>query len=71
MSFDKKLEHLIDEALREDIGDGDHSTLSIISPTEKGKAVLKIKQEYLSESLEPWSFSLLFKDNKSYSNILH
>lgn len=45
MSFDEKLEHLVDEALREDIGDGDHSTLSIISPTEKGKAVLKIKQD--------------------------
>jgi len=30
MSFEKQLEHLIDEALREDAGDGDHSTLSCI-----------------------------------------
>lgn len=45
MSFDEQLQHLIDEALREDIGDGDHSTLSVIKPDTKGKAVLKIKQD--------------------------
>lgn len=41
----KKLEHLIREALQEDIGTGDHSTLSCIDPFTKGKAVLKIKQD--------------------------
>jgi nicotinate-nucleotide pyrophosphorylase (carboxylating) len=45
MSFDNQLHQLIDEALKEDIGDGDHSTLSSIEPTARGKAVLKIKQE--------------------------
>ena len=45
MSFDDQLHHLIDEALKEDIGDGDHSTLSSIAATAKGKAVLKIKQD--------------------------
>ena len=45
MSFDNQLHHLIDEALKEDIGDGDHSTLSAIEPKARGKAVLKIKQE--------------------------
>jgi len=45
MSFDQKLEHLVKEALQEDMGDGDHSTLSCIPPEAKGKAVLKIKQE--------------------------
>jgi len=45
MSFDIALQHLINEALKEDIGDGDHSTLASISPEAKGKAVLKIKQE--------------------------
>jgi nicotinate-nucleotide pyrophosphorylase (carboxylating) len=45
MSFDEQLHHLIDEALKEDIGDGDHSTLSSIAATAKGKAVLKIKQD--------------------------
>lgn len=43
--FKQKLYHLIDEAFKEDIGSGDHSTLSCISAEEKGKAVLKIKQD--------------------------
>ena len=41
----EQLRHLIQEALKEDIGDGDHSTLSSIDVNSKGKAVLKIKQE--------------------------
>lgn len=45
MNFDEQLQHLVDEALREDIGDGDHSTLSSIDADARGKAVLKIKQE--------------------------
>ena len=42
--FDKKLAHLVAEALAEDVGDGDHSTLCCIPPNKRGKAVLKIKQ---------------------------
>jgi len=45
MNFHKQLQHLVDEALKEDVGDGDHSTLCCIPPDSKGKAVLKIKQE--------------------------
>jgi nicotinate-nucleotide pyrophosphorylase (carboxylating) len=45
MNYDEQLIHLIKNALAEDIGDGDHSTLSSISPTEKGKAILKIKED--------------------------
>jgi nicotinate-nucleotide pyrophosphorylase (carboxylating) len=44
-TYAELLEHLIREALLEDIGDGDHSTLSCIPANERGKAVLKIKQE--------------------------
>jgi nicotinate-nucleotide pyrophosphorylase (carboxylating) len=43
--FDARLHKLIDGALQEDVGDGDHSTLSCIPADAKGKAVLKIKQE--------------------------
>ena len=43
-SFDEQLEHLIREALREDVGEGDHSTLSCIPDNKRGRAVLKIKQ---------------------------
>jgi nicotinate-nucleotide pyrophosphorylase (carboxylating) len=45
MNFDEQLQHLISEALKEDVGDGDHSSLSCISPDAKGKAILKIKQD--------------------------
>lgn len=45
MSFDNQLYYLVDEALKEDIGDGDHSSLSCIPADAKGKAVLKIKQD--------------------------
>jgi nicotinate-nucleotide pyrophosphorylase (carboxylating) len=43
--FDARLYKLIDDALSEDVGDGDHSTLCCIPANVKGKAVLKIKQE--------------------------
>jgi nicotinate-nucleotide pyrophosphorylase (carboxylating) len=43
--FDKQLHHLVDEALQEDIGDGDHSTLSCIPTDAKGRAELKIKED--------------------------
>lgn len=45
LTHKEQLHHLIKEALREDIGDGDHSTLSCIEQEVKGKAVLKIKEE--------------------------
>ncbi|MCZ2222128.1 MAG: carboxylating nicotinate-nucleotide diphosphorylase [Chitinophagales bacterium] len=43
-NFDSQLQHLITQALQEDVGNGDHSTLSCIPSIKKGKAVLKIKQ---------------------------
>ena len=45
LNFDEQLAILVNAALKEDIGDGDHSTLSCISADAKGKAVLKIKQD--------------------------
>lgn len=45
MNYNEQLNELIKNALAEDIGDGDHSTLSCIDKNAKGKAVLKIKQE--------------------------
>ena len=36
---------MVEEALKEAIGDGDQSTFSCIDPDAKGKAVLKIKQD--------------------------
>ncbi|MFT3749736.1 MAG: carboxylating nicotinate-nucleotide diphosphorylase [Agriterribacter sp.] len=44
-TYEQALHKLIKNALEEDIGDGDHSTLSCISPDAKGKAILKIKED--------------------------
>jgi nicotinate-nucleotide pyrophosphorylase (carboxylating) len=51
-NFQHQLEELISNALKEDVGDGDHSTLSIIAPEVKGKAVLKIKEEGVIAGIE-------------------
>ena len=45
MDFNQQLEQLIKNALAEDIGDGDHSTISSIAADTTGKAVLKIKED--------------------------
>ena len=42
-NYEKQLEVLISNALKEDIGDGDHSSRSCIDENAKGKAILKIK----------------------------
>lgn len=45
MRYEEQLRKLVTDALVEDIGDGDHSTLSCIDPVARGKAVCKIKQD--------------------------
>ncbi|RYF86810.1 MAG: carboxylating nicotinate-nucleotide diphosphorylase, partial [Chitinophagaceae bacterium] len=50
--FDARLYKLVDAALQEDVGDGDHSTLSCIPADVKGKAVLKIKQNGILAGVE-------------------
>lgn len=45
MNYNDQLQQLIKNALAEDIGDGDHSTLASIDNKAEGKAVLKIKED--------------------------
>ena len=52
MNYEKQLAHLIQEALIEDIGAGDYSTLSTIAAAQKGKAVLKVKQDGVLAGVE-------------------
>lgn len=47
-----KLNLLIKSGLAEDIGDGDHSTISSIDATAQGKAVLKIKEDGILAGME-------------------
>ena len=42
----------MDEALKEDVGDGDHSTLLAFHATAKGKAVLLIKEAGILAGME-------------------
>jgi nicotinate-nucleotide pyrophosphorylase (carboxylating) len=70
MEFNKRFYHLVDEALAEDIGDGDHSTLSCIDADARGKAVLKIKQEGVLAGTEVAEKIFHYKDPKTVFNIL-
>ena len=82
LSFDEQLNLLIRNALREDIGDGDHSALSCIPAGTKGKAILKIKEEGILAGMdiaqkifaykEPSASFVLFKkdgDTMKYGEI--
>jgi nicotinate-nucleotide pyrophosphorylase (carboxylating) len=50
--FDEQLQLLVLNALQEDIGDGDHTTLSCIPPDARGKAILHIKQDGILAGME-------------------
>jgi nicotinate-nucleotide pyrophosphorylase (carboxylating) len=52
ITYDQQLAQLIEYALREDIGDGDHSTRSAIPREAKGSAVLKIKESGILAGME-------------------
>lgn len=52
MDFNQHLDLLITNALAEDIGDGDHSTISSIDAGAQGKAVLKIKEDGMLAGME-------------------
>jgi nicotinate-nucleotide pyrophosphorylase (carboxylating) len=51
-NFEERLQSLIQGALAEDLGEGDHSTLAVISADARGKAVLKIKQDGVLAGVE-------------------
>ncbi len=73
MDFDKQLEVLVSAAIAEDVGSGDHSTLSTIPAESIGKAQLKIKEEgvlagvavaeKIFHQLEPGSSLEIFKQD--------
>ena len=70
MEFNKQFYHLIDEALTEDIGEGDHSTLSCIPVKASGKAILKIKQEGILAGVDVAEKIFKYKDPGSIFTIL-
>lgn len=52
MTKKEQIDFLIGNALAEDIGDGDHSTLSTIDAYQKGKAILKVKENGVLAGVE-------------------
>ncbi|HTL09131.1 MAG TPA: carboxylating nicotinate-nucleotide diphosphorylase [Chitinophagaceae bacterium] len=52
INFNEQLHTLITAALKEDVGDGDHSTLCCIPAGARGKAVLKIKEAGILAGME-------------------
>ena len=50
--FEKELEIIISNAIREDVGDGDHSSLACIPTETKGKAKLLVKDEGIIAGVE-------------------
>ncbi len=66
--FDGKLYKLIDAALQEDVGDGDHSSLCCIPADAKGKAVLKVKQDGVLAGVDV--AEKLFKYKKPSANFI-
>jgi nicotinate-nucleotide pyrophosphorylase (carboxylating) len=50
--FDEQLQMLVLNALQEDVGDGDHTTLACIPPQARGKAALHIKQDGILAGME-------------------
>jgi nicotinate-nucleotide pyrophosphorylase (carboxylating) len=64
-TFEKNLENLVQSALNEDIGDGDHSTLACIEPGAVGKAILKIKDEGILAGIVVATKIFLYSDPSS------
>ena len=50
--FDTEIELIITNAIREDVGDGDHSSLSCIPASAQGKAKLLVKDEGIIAGVE-------------------
>ena len=50
--FDKEIELIIANAIREDVGDGDHSSLACIPASAQGKAKLLVKDEGVIAGVE-------------------
>ncbi len=64
-TFETKLHQLIQNALAEDIGDGDHSTLACIEPNARGKAILKIKDNGILAGVDIAEKIFLYSDPTS------
>src|SRR5690349_7173730 len=70
LTYDEQLTQLIIHGLAEDIGDGDHSTLSCIPAGVRGNAILKIKDEGILAGVDVAEKIFKFKESSSIFNKL-
>ena len=68
--YGANLDELIKMALREDIGDGDHSTLACIPPTAQGTAKMVAKQDGILCGAEVGERVFKIVDNNLIVNLL-
>src|SRR5215212_4401086 len=61
LNFKEHLRELIRSALKEDIGEADHSTLCCIPADAEGKAICKIKQDGILAGMEVAKEIFLYK----------
>jgi nicotinate-nucleotide pyrophosphorylase (carboxylating) len=62
LNYHEQVTQLIANALAEDIGDGDHSTLSCIPAEARGKAVLRIKEEGILAGINVAKKIFMYRD---------
>jgi nicotinate-nucleotide pyrophosphorylase (carboxylating) len=60
--FDERLLLLVQAAMAEDLGEGDHSSLAVIPANVRGRAVLKIKQAGILAGMEIAEKIFLFRE---------
>src|ERR1700733_1840098 len=65
LSFDEQLQILAEAAFKEDLGEGDHSSLSCIPADARGKAILKIKEGGILAGVEVAEKIFKIKDPSS------
>lgn len=68
LTYDEQLTQLIANGLAEDIGDGDHSTLSCIPAGVRGRAILKIKDDGILAGIAVAEKVFMQKDGSSVFN---
>lgn len=70
-TYEKQVEEIILNALAEDIGEGDHSTLSCIPEDARGSAILKIKEDGILAGIDVAKKIFELKDpSATFSNAM-
>lgn len=69
-NFEKEVNHIIANAIREDVGDGDHSSLACIPAEATGKAKLLVKENGILAGVEFAKRVLFFVDKNLEIEVL-